>query len=243
VERQWWADAGFAVITVDSRGTPGVAPSFEKVVHRRLADVLLTDQVDALAALAGKHSDLDLARVAVRGGGSTGGWLAALAVLRRPDLFSCGVARTPISDWTLLETAFAERFLGLPDDDDSGRSRSPAGPAHPAGGLAGLTGARRPTGLTGARRPANSGGEVYAHHSLVELAAEPPSGPAEARPLLLAHSLTDPDVLAAHTVRLSAGLLSAGRPHAVLPLSGALDGYSGERQLSLELDFIRRHLP
>ena len=110
-ERQWWADAGFAVVSVDSRGTPGVAPSFEKVVHRRLVDVALMDQADALLALVGKHPDLDLNRVAVRGTG-LGGWLAGMAVLRRSELFRCAVARDPVLDWTTLPPAFAERYLG-----------------------------------------------------------------------------------------------------------------------------------
>jgi len=110
-ERQWWADAGFAVVSIDARGTPGVAPSFEKVVHRRLVDVSLSDQVDALHGLVGKHPDLDLTAVAVRGTG-LGGWLAAMAVLRRPDTFHRGVARDPIVDWHDVPVALAERYLG-----------------------------------------------------------------------------------------------------------------------------------
>jgi dipeptidyl-peptidase 4 len=110
-ERQWWADAGFAVVSVDGRGTPGVAPSFEKVVHRRLADVAVTDQVDALHALVGKHPDLDLTAVSVRGTG-LGGWVAAMAVLRRPDVFHRAVARDPVLDWTRVPAPFAERYLG-----------------------------------------------------------------------------------------------------------------------------------
>jgi dipeptidyl-peptidase-4 len=110
-ERQWWADAGFAVVSIDSRGTPGVSPSFEKVVHRRLGDVALADQVDALHTLVGKHPDLDLSAVAVRGRG-LGGWLAAMAVLRRPDVFRRGVAREPVTDWAELPAPFAERYLG-----------------------------------------------------------------------------------------------------------------------------------
>ncbi|GAB1643029.1 prolyl oligopeptidase family serine peptidase [Krasilnikovia sp. MM14-A1259] len=114
-QRRWWAAAGFAVVSVDSRGTPGVAPSFEKVVHRRLADVALADQADALHALTGKHPDLELTRVAVRGTG-LGGWLAALAVTRRHDLFRCAVARDPVTDFARLPTALAERYLGRQAD-------------------------------------------------------------------------------------------------------------------------------
>jgi dipeptidyl-peptidase 4 len=110
-ERQAWTAAGFAVVSVDTRGTPGIAPSFEKVIYRRLADVTLTDHVDALQSLTGKHPDLDLTRVGVRGTG-LGGWLAALAVLRRPDVFRRGAAREPVTDWTALPPAFAERYLG-----------------------------------------------------------------------------------------------------------------------------------
>jgi dipeptidyl-peptidase-4 len=117
VARQAWADAGHAVVVVDHRGTPGVAPSFEKVVHRRLADLALADLADALAALVGKHPDLDLDRVAIRGHGH-GGWLAALAVLRRPELFRCAIATAPVTDWADApdDTVFAERYLGLPED-------------------------------------------------------------------------------------------------------------------------------
>jgi dipeptidyl-peptidase-4 len=81
------------------------------VVYRRLVDVALADQVDALQALVGKHPDLDLSSVAVRGTG-LGGWLAAMAVLRRPETFHRGVARSPVLDWADLPIAYAERYLG-----------------------------------------------------------------------------------------------------------------------------------
>ncbi|GAA2548291.1 prolyl oligopeptidase family serine peptidase [Winogradskya consettensis] len=130
-ERQWWADAGFVVVSVDSRGTPGVAPSFEKVVYRRLADVALTDQIEGLHALTGKHPDLDLDRVAIRGTG-LGGWLAALAVQRRPDVFRCGVARDPVLDWADLPPAYAERYLGSRTDNPEIYEHHIAGPTGPA---------------------------------------------------------------------------------------------------------------
>jgi dipeptidyl-peptidase 4 len=205
VARQWWADAGFAVVVVDNRGTAGVSPSFEKAIHRRFADVILADQVDALTALADKHPDLDLARVAIRGW-SFGGWLAALAVLRRPDVYHCAVAGAPVTDWELYDTAYTERYLGLPRDAP----------------------------------------DLYAHNSLLEAAAEPPDTGGAARPLLLVHGMVDDNVVAAHTLRLSAALLGAGRPHAMIPLTGATHMAAGglsEKLLRLELDFIKRNLP
>jgi dipeptidyl-peptidase-4 len=112
---QWWADQGFAVVVVDGRGTPGVSPEFERGVYGDLAGPVLDDQVDALHALAGEHPDLDLARVGIRGW-SFGGHLAALAVLRRPDVFHAAVSGAPVTDWTLYDTAYTERYLGLPSE-------------------------------------------------------------------------------------------------------------------------------
>ena len=62
---------------------------------------------------AANPSALDLSRVAIRGW-SFGGYLAALAVLRRPDVFHAAVAGAPVTDWLLYDTAYTERYLGLP---------------------------------------------------------------------------------------------------------------------------------
>jgi dipeptidyl-peptidase-4 len=109
---QWFADQGFAVVVADGRGTPGRCPSWEKAVRDNLAGVALEDQVDALHALARDHP-LDLDRVAIRGW-SFGGYLAALAVLRRPDVFHAGIAGAPVADQRLYDTHYKERYLGHP---------------------------------------------------------------------------------------------------------------------------------
>ena len=86
---------------------------------------------------------------------------------------------------------------------------------------------------------------MYAHNSLLDAASEPPRTADEARPMLLVHGLADDNVVAAHTLRLSAALLGAGRPHAVIPLTGATHMAAGgvaQRLLRLELDFLRRSL-
>jgi dipeptidyl-peptidase-4 len=109
---QWLADQGFAVVVVDGRGTPGRGSAWERAIAGDLATPVLADQVDALHELADTNRDLDLTRVAIRGW-SFGGYLAALAVLRRPEVFHAAVAGAPVTDWRLYDTYYTERYLGV----------------------------------------------------------------------------------------------------------------------------------
>jgi len=52
-------------------------------------------------------------RVGIRGW-SFGGYLSALAVLRRPDVFHAAIAGAPVTDWRLYDTHYTERYLGDP---------------------------------------------------------------------------------------------------------------------------------
>jgi dipeptidyl-peptidase-4 len=113
LEPQWLADQGFAVVVADGRGTPGRSPEWDKQIHRDLA-ATLDDQVEALHEVAAIEPALDLGRVAIRGW-SFGGYLAALAVLRRPDVFHAAVAGAPVTDWSLYDTHYTERYLGDPN--------------------------------------------------------------------------------------------------------------------------------
>jgi len=119
---QWFADQGFAVVVADGRGTPGRGSEWERAVHHDLATHPLDDQIDALHAAAERFDVLDLDRVAIRGW-SFGGYLAALAVLRRPDVFHAAIAGAPVTEWRLYDTHYTERYLGdpagRPDDYDA----------------------------------------------------------------------------------------------------------------------------
>jgi dipeptidyl-peptidase-4 len=170
---QWLADQGFAVLIADGRGTPGRGAAWEREIAFDFAGVTLQDQVDALQAVAASEPDLDLSTVAIRGW-SYGGYLSALAVLRRPDVFHVAIAGAPVTEWRLYDTHYTERYLGHPDE-----------------------------------KP-----EVYDQNSLID------DAPGLERPLLIIHGLADDNVVVAHSVRLSAALVAAGRPHALLPLPG-----------------------
>jgi len=70
--------------------------------------------------------------------------------------------------------------------------------------------------------------------------------PALTRPLLLIHGTADDNVVVAHTLRLSAALLEAGRPHDVLPLSGVThmtpQDVVAENKLRLQVEWLDRAL-
>ena len=214
---QWFAEQGFAVVIADGRGTPGRGPEWERAVAGDLAGPVLEDQVDALGDAAARFGDLDTGRVAIRGW-SFGGYLAALAVLRRPDVFHAAIAGAPVTDWHLYDTHYTERYLGFPDRDQENYERS---------SLIFLA----------ERAVVAAPGQATSHE---EADAIPP------RPLMLIHGLADDNVVVAHTLRLSGALLAAGYPHTVLPLSGITHMASqetvAENLLLLQLDFLRSAL-
>ncbi|WP_327268383.1 prolyl oligopeptidase family serine peptidase [Streptomyces sp. NBC_01218] len=110
---QWFADQGFAVVVADGRGAPGRSPAWEKAVRDDFT-LTLDDQIEALHALA-ERFPLDLSKVAMRGW-SYGGYLAGLAVLRRPDVFHAAVVGAPVTDFRLYDTHYTERYLGDPTE-------------------------------------------------------------------------------------------------------------------------------
>ena len=126
-EGQWWADQGFLVVTADGRGTTGRGPVWDREIFEDMKDVTLADQIEAVNALPEAVARLnadgrrpgvpmpDLDKVCMIGW-SYGGFLSALAVLDAPDVFKAACAGAPPTDWTLYDTHYTERYLGLDPD-------------------------------------------------------------------------------------------------------------------------------
>ena len=110
---QWLADQGFVVVSFDGRGTPGHGRDWERAIYQKFGEIPLADQVSALTDFAAQHPEMDLNRVGITGW-SFGGYMSALAVLRRPDVFKAAVAGAPVTDWLDYDTHYTERYLGLP---------------------------------------------------------------------------------------------------------------------------------
>ncbi|MFO0807765.1 MAG: prolyl oligopeptidase family serine peptidase [Gemmataceae bacterium] len=113
---QWLADQGFVVVAIDGRGTPHRGRDWERAIYQKFGSVPLDDQVAGLQALGAKFPELDLARVGIVGW-SFGGYMSALAVLKRPDVFHAAVAGAPVCDWLDYDTHYTERYLGLPQEN------------------------------------------------------------------------------------------------------------------------------
>ena len=119
VLHQWLADRGFIVVSIDNRGTPRRGRAWERSIKNNLIDGPLQDQCDALAALGAKVPQMDLKRVGISGW-SFGGYFSAMAAMRRPDVFACGIAGAPVCAWEDYDTHYTERYMGLPEKNPEG---------------------------------------------------------------------------------------------------------------------------
>jgi dipeptidyl-peptidase-4 len=122
---QFYADTGFVVVLIDGRGTPNQGRAWSRAVLRDLISVPLGDQVDVLHALGARHPELDLGRVGIFGW-SFGGYLSAMAVLLRPDVFRCAIAGAPVTDWSYYDTAYTERYMKQPSENPDGYKKTSA---------------------------------------------------------------------------------------------------------------------
>lgn len=122
---------GFAVVVIDGRGSSDRGLAFESHIHRRLGSVEIDDQIQGLyhvhdakvgaeATLDGNIvSVIDLDRVGITGW-SYGGYLSLMGLAQRPDVFKMAIAGAPVTQWELYDSAYTERYLGLPETNRAG---------------------------------------------------------------------------------------------------------------------------
>uniref|UniRef100_A0A8C2GQL6 Dipeptidyl-peptidase 10 (Non-functional) n=1 Tax=Cyprinus carpio TaxID=7962 RepID=A0A8C2GQL6_CYPCA len=105
------------VARLDGRGSGFQGQKVLQEVHRRLGSVELQDQLTAVEYLL-KLPYIDRTRIGVFGRGY-GGYIALLLIKSTESLFKCAAAMSPVTDWNLYASAFSERYLGFPLQDDS----------------------------------------------------------------------------------------------------------------------------
>ena len=111
---------------MDNRGTP--APKgrdWRKVIYGDFNSLAVQDQTAALKNLLQQRPYLDASRIGVWG--HSGGGANTLNLLfRSPETYHVGVASAPVTDQTLYDTIYQERYMGLPAQNSIGyRNGSP----------------------------------------------------------------------------------------------------------------------
>ncbi len=119
------AQRGFVVMDVDYRGSAGYGQTWRTDVADYLGDLELKDHIDAID-FAVKNYAVDTNKVGIYGG-SYGGFMAEIAVLRAPERFACAAALRPVSDWRnyyASSPVYTTERLGFPDKNTEAYKRS-----------------------------------------------------------------------------------------------------------------------
>lgn len=132
VDRSWqwgsgyWelymAQRGYVVWVMDNRGSSGRGKSFEQVIHRRLGEAELADQLAGIRYLRSQPW-VDGARIGVHGW-SFGGFMTLSLMLRCGDAVKVAVAGGPVTDWKYYEVMYGERYMDRPEENAEGYARA-----------------------------------------------------------------------------------------------------------------------
>ncbi|CAN5213769.1 S9 family peptidase [soil metagenome] len=118
----YMSQQGYVVFTVDGRGSGNRGMKFEQATFRHLGTEEIADQEKGLQFLKSK-SYVDQKRNAVFGW-SYGGFMTTSLMVKKPDLFKCGVAGGPVIDWSYYEVMYTERYMDTPQTNPEGYKES-----------------------------------------------------------------------------------------------------------------------
>lgn len=121
---QYLCENGFAVIKVDNRGSNRRGLCFETAIFGNMGELEIADQAAGVKYAIDKgYANPD--KVAVIGW-SYGGYMALKCLQDRPDVFNAAVSGAPVTDWTLYDTAYTERYMDLPSLNVEGYKKASA---------------------------------------------------------------------------------------------------------------------
>lgn len=116
------ADRGFVIFSLDNRGSWNRGKKFEDPIYKKLGEVEVADQVKGVEFLKSlPYVDADKIGMF---GWSYGGYMTIMSMFKEPDVFKVGVSVAPVTDWSLYDTHYTERYLGHPDDNKDGYTQS-----------------------------------------------------------------------------------------------------------------------
>jgi len=121
---QLFADRGYILFRLDNRGSSNRGHAFEAEIHDVMGTVEVEDQLAGLDFLQAQPF-VDAGRVGLWGW-SYGGYMSLMTTLRAPDAFTAAVAGAPVTDWSLYDTHYTERYMDTPQANVSGYEQGSA---------------------------------------------------------------------------------------------------------------------
>jgi dipeptidyl-peptidase-4 len=119
---QMLAQHGFIVLKVDNRGSARRGLAFEAPIYRKMGTIEVEDQVEGVRWL-GTLGFADTSRVGIYGW-SYGGYMTLMALLTAPEVFKVGVCGAPVTFQQGYDTAYTEKYMGLPQENVEGYRRA-----------------------------------------------------------------------------------------------------------------------
>lgn len=113
---------GCLVLKVDNRGSSRRGLEFEGAIKHDMGNLEVEDQA-AGVRWAASQGLTDAGRVGIYGW-SYGGYLAAMCLVKAPDVFKCAVSGAPVTHWDGYDTCYTERYMGTPKSNPEGYRRS-----------------------------------------------------------------------------------------------------------------------
>jgi dipeptidyl aminopeptidase/acylaminoacyl peptidase len=118
------AREGYAVLDLDYRASEGYGRDWRTAIYRDMGHPELQDLLDGKAWLVKNHH-VDPRRVGIYGG-SYGGFMTLVALLRAPGEFAAGAALRPVADWTSYNHEYTSNILNDPQlDPEAYKTSSP----------------------------------------------------------------------------------------------------------------------
>jgi dipeptidyl aminopeptidase/acylaminoacyl peptidase len=106
---------GYIVIDMDYRASLGYGRNWRTAIYRQMGHPELEDYVDGLNWMVANEQG-DVKNVGIYGG-SYGGFMTFMALLRAPDQFKSGAALRPVTDWTTYNHEYTANILNTPELD------------------------------------------------------------------------------------------------------------------------------
>jgi len=118
------AQLGYIVWELDGRGTTRRGKKFLAETYLKFGQVDVDDQAAGVKQLRERPS-IDGSRVGMTGG-SYGGYMTCMSILRYPDVYSVGVARSSVTDWRSYDSIYTERYMRTPQANKEGYEKGSA---------------------------------------------------------------------------------------------------------------------